>query len=258
MLPQVSDSSNDTVWTSLNKRVGSWSRFVGLSFGILTIVFLLLSYLTQSIIFEIDSIVTFLAAAVLLFSEPRKRVNVRVLDAILTSSDRTIADLAAEGFNMYAYVPAEKGVSGVVIVAVERESGTGKAAAGDGMVQITPPGRSLAELFVRDVGIIEPSFDALEASLPSMITESFGLADSVKLSHEKGSVRVVLRAPFFDCPCSDMQDKRRSGVVGCTIASFLAVLVCASSKSPLSLMRCVRDHDADTWEVSMSLGLVEA
>jgi hypothetical protein len=232
-------------WASLTQSVGRKSWVAGVGFVGLTVVLLLASYFTGLVVFEIDSIVSFLAAVVLLFSEPKRKVQPSVLDAILSSTERSISDLASRESSAFEYVPVGPGVPGVLVepLANGKPGGPG----------ITPPGRALAELFSRETGVVKPTFASLDASLPGVVTETFGLARGMRFAHSEDSVKVVLGAPSFECPCGNGDGRGGSGVPGCTVASFFAVLVCSSAERPLSLESCRRDSASDTWEVSMRL-----
>ena len=242
-------------WASLNARVGLKSKVAGVGFAVLTAVLLILSQLTQSIVFEIDSLVAFLAALVLLFSEPRRRVHGSLIDAILSSNEMSIADFAAKESDTYEYVPEARGVSGVVLTPQDH---TGfRPDAESQVLRITPPGRALAELFAREAGVLDPTFESLEASLPQVVRENFGLASTVSLAREGDLIKVVLGKPSFECPCQNGGLAGKSGVVGCTVGSFVAVLVCTAEGLPLELNGCQRDGLSDTLEISMRLKLRE-
>ena len=60
-----------SVFSKLYGRVGRYSRYAGIGFIVLSVVFLVIAVSDQFIVFEIDSIVAFLAAIVLLFKDPR-------------------------------------------------------------------------------------------------------------------------------------------------------------------------------------------
>ncbi len=243
-MPQTTQSSSQ-IWRALDARVGETSKIAGIGFVGLTAAFLLLSYFTQFIVFEVDSIISFLAALVLLFTDSRKKANVRVLDAVLASSDRTISEIAPPGSMTFTYTLEGKGVSGVSLVG---RDGSGP---GEKTAKLHPPGSELSELFVREAGVRNLTWDSLEALLPAAITETFGLANSVSVERHDEIVSFVLRSPSFECPCSGAEGPGSFGVVGCTIASFLAVLACGASASDVQLMRCKKDRETDTWEVSL-------
>ncbi len=241
----------EATWSSLYRRVGTKSRIAGLGFALLTVVFLVLSYYTQFVVFEIDSIVTFLACIILLFSEPRRKVQARLIDAILSSSGKVTAELAATRSEKFEYVPGTGGVSGVTLLPSNAPEASSKG--NDGGLPITPPGKALAELFLREAGISRPTFESLEASLPQVVTENFGLANTIKLVRRDDSIKITLGAPSFECPCQSAGLAGKPGVLGCTVGSFFAVLACAAEGRPLELQGCVRDNASDTLELIMRL-----
>jgi hypothetical protein len=120
-------------------------------------------------------------------------------------------------------------------------------------LSVTPPGRGLAELFTREAGLKQVTLDGLKGSLPEMMVDNFGLADSVELSITEGLAEIVLRHPSASCSCPD-DPRRLRGYLGCTIASSLAVMFCAATKEQLMLQKCVHDETEDTWKIAMVLG----
>jgi hypothetical protein len=248
-------STNPNVFSKLYGSIGRSSRSAGLGFIALSVVFLVLSVSDQFIVFEIDSIVAFLAAIFLLFRDPRARVQVRVLDAIIESTDESISELSTFSDAGFTYVPTGRGVEGVVVVPERLED----AAVPDGdrpgapFKAFTPPGRRLAMVYVREVGLTQITMDALSASLSGTMQENFGLADYADIVSTDDSVKVTLHGASTTCACERDQTRPAKGSIGCTLASFLAVLVCAATKRPLSLEPCVHDVGADEWTVSMDL-----
>ncbi|MDA4113035.1 MAG: hypothetical protein OK474_03215 [Thaumarchaeota archaeon] len=249
--------ANPDVFSRLYGSIGRSSRYAGLGFIALSVVFLVLAVSDQFIVFEIDSIVAFLAAIFLLFRDPRARAQVRVLDAIMESTDESIAELSAFSDAGFTYLQTGNGVGGVVVVPEQLED----AAVPDGdhhsdtpFKAFTPPGRRLALLYVREVGLTQITMDALSASLSGTMQENFGLADYTDIVSTNDSVKVTLHGASTTCACETDQTRPASkGSIGCTLASFLAVLVCAATKRPLTLEPCVHDVSADEWTVSMDL-----
>src|ERR1700730_319893 len=87
----------------------------------LTVLFIVLSYRTGNILFQLDSIVSFLAALILLFRDTTHTVQARVVNRILTSSHQLIADLSAYGLggSSFHYVPEGRRVGDVMLVPVK-------------------------------------------------------------------------------------------------------------------------------------------
>jgi hypothetical protein len=236
-------------------RAGQNSRIAGLSFISLSILFLALSVYDQFIVFEVDSVVSFLIAVVLLFREPRARVQTGVLDAMLLSSSQAIAELASHASG-YAYLPLGESVEDVVVVPTR--SGSTSPPTRDlypSQNRITPPGRALATLFLRESGLTHLTMDGLSVSLPKIVRENLGLADSLSIVDKGGRVELILRGPASVCRASSGGTSPSTcGVVGCTVASFFAVLYSIASQRPVVLQDCVRDEATDTWSIGLNLG----
>lgn len=256
--PAVSaDTSRDKTLSSLYRRIGQRSRISGLAFVALTMGLLILSAYHPNIIIEIDSIVSFLAAVILLVKDPRSRVQTRVLDAIVLSSDQAIAELSAQSGVSYTYLPTGNSVLDVFMVPTPAGNGATPASdpAEEVTVKLTPPGRGLAVLFKREAGLAQITMDALTVSLPSVMRENFGLADSVDIDGNGESIVVTLSNPTATCDCGrNMPRDGSKGYIGCTVASFLAVLFSTATRRQVTLERCVHDSDAETWRISMNLG----
>jgi hypothetical protein len=242
----------------LYARVGRSSRIAGVGFAVLSIALLILSVYREFIVFEVDSIIAFLAAIVLLFTDPRARVQPRVLDAMLLSSNQVIDELSTHEGMGFTYEPAGNNVEDVVVVPAHfGAAGLPNGSSGSGeTLTFTPPGRRLAELFRREAGLREVTMDAIRASLPEILRENFGLAKSVEIQEKGDRIEVILHGPSATCDCATIpaRDDSNAGVIGCTEASFLATLVTNATKRHVILQRCVHDALADTWKVSMVLG----
>jgi len=239
----------------LYSRVGRNSRIAGVGFIALSILLLILSIYDQFIVFEVDSVVAFVIAVVLLFRDPRVRVQAGVLDAMLLSSSQTTAELASHTSG-YAYLPLGESVEDVVVVPTH--SGFFDLPSEDlrrSEEKIAPPGRALATLFLRESGLTQVTMDGLAASLPRVIHEGLGLADSLSVRDQGDRVEVILRGPAFVCGArSDGTSPGPRGVVGCTVASFFAVLYSSASKKLVVLEDCVRDETTDIWSIVLNLG----
>jgi len=249
-------TTNPSIFSRLYGSVGRHSRYAGLGFIALSIIFLVLAVADQFIVFEVDSIVSFLAAILLLFKDSRARVQVRVLDAIMWYGDETIGELSTFSDAGFTYLPTGDHVEGVVVVSapLEKVAALNRDRSGAPFEGFTPPGRGLAKIYVREVGLTQVTMDTLRASLPGAMQENFGLADSVDIASTDDSVKVTLHGASTTCACESDRVRPSKGTIGCTIASFLAVLMSTATKRPVSLEPCVHDLGADTWTVSMILG----
>jgi hypothetical protein len=242
-------------YARLYTRVGRTSRIAGVGFMAVSILFLVLSVYDQFIVYEVDSVVAFLVGVVLLFRDTRARVQAGVLDAMLLSSGQAIAELSSDA-DGYTYMSLGESVDDVVVVPTGSEPlARPKRGLRQSQKRITPPGRALATLFLREAGLTHATMDGLAVSLPRIVCENLGLADSLSIRDKGERVEVVLRGPASVCRGrSDGTNPALRGVVGCTVASFLAVLYSSASKRPVVLEDCVRDEATDTWRIGLNLG----
>jgi hypothetical protein len=250
----LKSTSDDDTFSRLFKSVGRQSKYAGLGFIALSIVFLILAVSDQFVVFEVDSVVAFLVAIFLLFKDPHARVQAGVLDAILTSSDRAIAELVTSVGTRFTYVPTGDRIEDVVIVRSDSvddaipNGGASKAP----RLMLTPPGRGLAQLYKRETGLSEVTMEALRASLSETMRENFGLARSVDIESREDGVKVTMHGASATCRCGQGPSATAAGnSVGCALASFLAVLVVAATKRSVSLEPCVHETNLDTRTVSM-------
>lgn len=253
----MSDPNN---FSKQYSRIGRYSRYAGLGFIALSVVLLVLSAYDQFIVFEIDSVAAFLVAVFLLFRDPRARVQTGVFEAILGSTDKAIEELSTLTTVSFTYVPTGPGVDGVVVVAEgpkKRLRANSTRVSAPPTRELTPPGRGLANLFVREAGIGELTMDKLGASLPNAMRERFSLASSTEVVSDGDNVSITLRGATATCTCatSGSEQSPSNSSIGCPVASFAAVLVCAATKRPVTLKPCTLDTGTGAWKISMSLGV---
>lgn len=247
----------ESVLSTLYKRIGVRSKFFGVAFAGLSVVFLVASLYKENIVLEVDSLVAFLTAIVLLFKDPRSRVQARVLDAILLSSTQAMTELSVESGVTFSYVPGGKDVSEVVIVPSRTRSATlgisGSTSDASLPSRMTPPGRGLAELYMRESGLKQLTIDRLRVSLSSLIRENFGLASYVEIQEDTNKVTVILHDPSITCHCPEEPD-RLLGYIGCTVASCIAVVTAQATGRTVLLQKCIQDLTEKEWRIPIILG----
>jgi hypothetical protein len=287
----------------------------------LTVLFILLSLRTGSLLFEFDSIVSFLAALVLLFRDTSHTVQARVVNRILTSSRELVADLSAYGLggSSFLYVPEGRKVGDVMLVpqtggevappsvsadkadegmpatsmgsassqpsemgppglmsseSASTQSGGTKDVQDDDRgsnslgtdsekkattisnLKFAPPGRAMAELFLRESALRDPTMDDIIAAISETIVDGFQLADSSSVnvkSSDSEDVQVTLVHPVLASGCGTTKSEGM-GIVGCEVCSMLAVLFSSSTSRVVSLDGCTRDETRDTSTTSLHLG----
>ena len=237
--------SSASAFRTLYQRLGKLARTVGFLFIVVSLVFLLLSLISPNIVFQVDSVASFLIAMILLLRDPHTRVMAPVFDAFMVSSDRSIAQLSGISGSSFIYLPG-KTVSDVKVVPnpAQAEGTTGKTPTSG----IIPPGRALAELYVRESGVKELSMLDLRNTIEPMLTENFGLAGSVRLETTPEKAVVTLIRPSTRC---DAGGESTKGMVGCPVSSFLAILLAKASNHAVVLDKCELDYALGQWKISM-------
>jgi hypothetical protein len=291
----------------------------------LTVLFILLSLRTGNLLFEFDSIVSFLAALVLLFRDTSHTVQARVVNRILTSSRQLVADLSAYGLggSSFLYVPEGRKVGDVMLVpqtgnettappisppdkavggipaasmrsadsANSQPSGLGAAEVGSSNtassqsggtkdvqddsrgsrdrgtddekkattisnLKFAPPGRAMAELFLRESALKDPTIDDIIAAIPQTMADGFQLADSSSVSvrsPDDETIKVTLVHPVLISGCGATK-REGTGIVGCEVCSMLAVLFSSSTSRIVSLEGCTYNGQNDASTTSLHLG----
>ncbi|MDA4126851.1 MAG: hypothetical protein OK452_06590 [Thaumarchaeota archaeon] len=251
--PSLDTSARFEAIRDLYSRIGRNSRVAGIGLMVLSIGLLIFSVYSQYVIFEIDSVVAFAAALVLLLRDPRARVQVRVFDALMTSA-HSMAEEFSESNLGFVYVPMGETVDDVVIVPNSQRSDS-IGISNSNKMKLTPPGRTLAALFVREAGLPSLTTEALATNLPGILSEHFGLANSVQISEDGRKVEVTLGGASVECGCDEIQrGADGQGSIGCVVSSLLAVLYTCATGRQLTLDKCERDPETEMSRVVMSLG----
>jgi hypothetical protein len=235
--------------------VGRSSRFAGVVLIAVGVVLLVLSVYYPLVDFEVDSVVAFLAGVVLLFRDPRARVQARVLDAVLQSETGTIEELSPSDKG-FAYVPTGGTVEEVVVVpAATVFSGRPDNDRGLPSGGFTPPGRGLAVLFQRESRLPKLTVDGVSDALQRMVPERLGLANSAEIKKSGDNLEVTLRGASATCGCDSLQGSTKTkGTIGCAVGSLFAVLYSCATKRSVILEGCSHDQEKATWTVKLSLG----
>jgi hypothetical protein len=251
--PLEGPSSPSTPFSALRGRLGRTSRVAAAGLMILSILLLVFSVVVSSLIVEIDSVVSFLAALVLLFREPSARISARAYDALLLSANRSLSELSLR--NDLVYVPLGKTVNDVVVMSEHEKSTPTDGNPAAPILRITPPGRDLANVFMRESGLPRLTVEGLTATLPGVLCRDFALASSVRLSIGSDSVEATLEGAK-DCGCDLVSGEVKGGTLGCMVGSLLAVLYSSATERKVVLERCRRGPENGQLKVTMRLGSI--
>ena len=249
---------------TLRRRTGRKSRTGAIVLLILSVILIVISYLYPNIVVEVDSVVAFAAALVLIYRDTIHSVQLRVVDRILDSSHAEASQLASmmKFPSQSHYVHEMKGekISDVFLVVPSSSSLSSRRPKEDsGVIQqaddnnnrqsetieLIPPGRSLAQLFLRELAKDSPNLQDLSNAMQPIFSENLGLSfeSSMKVtSPDSVSVRII--QPVLKSPCAQEGSGEGSPTeysLVCAVCSLLAVLVCYASKRPVSIKSCYHD-----------------
>jgi hypothetical protein len=123
-------------------------------------------------------------------------------------------------------------------------------------LKFAPPGRAMAELFLRESALRDPTMDDIIAAIPEAVVDGFQLADSSSVSvksSDSEAVEVTLVHPVLTSGCGTTKSEG-IGIVGCEVCSMFAVLFSSSTSRVVSLDGCTHDETSDTSTTSLHLG----
>ncbi len=234
-----------TGMSSLRKRLGRASRIGATILLIVSAALAVLSYRYPSIVIEVDSVISFAGAIVLLYRDTSHSVQLRVVDRILESSHdltRSLASLNLSDSKFFYYVQRGKSVQDVVVIPseqaegvpdLEKETAPSKDPA---LLELVPSGRSLAQLFLREMPVESFGFEDLVTSLPSVVSGALGLASTASISRVNDIVEVKLLRPVLKNACGNGEPIQISLV--CESCSLFAILICQASRRTVIVESC--------------------
>ena len=257
---------NEFPLESLKHKLGRKSRLGGIAFIILSASLLIISYKFPNYVVEIDSVLAFAAGIILLYKNKTQSVQVRIVNRLLQSAGDTVDVLVKKSNDStFYYVPLGEKVTDVVVIprrsvdsggdseyaSAKYHSGPIPNGHNEGIV---PIGRSLAQLFIREMGAQNPTIDDLITVLPSIFSESFGLSETSNLIKlDEMSLRFTMAHSLLEDPCR-RRNSDADPSVDCAVCSLIATLACFASKSEVKLESCAHDDLTDVSTIQLSLG----
>ena len=247
--------------------MGQKSRVAGVVLAVFSLVFLGLSlYFRNSIFFQIDSLVCLLAAIAVFLRGERSAMQIRIVNRMLNSSNQALNEMTlisfgdSAGFN---YLPLGEKLTDVVVAtsaqklqhatletSTNGQSTIGTLASSERQANLVPPGRSLAELYQRELGLVL-SADLLVQSLSTIICDRFELGTSLAVTQapDGSTVEIKISQPAVRQTCTPTSS---GGMLGCSISSMLAVLFCHATKRPVRVERCDFDESKSELRIVLS------
>ncbi len=227
----------------LRRKRGRKSRTGAIVLLALSVALLVISYRFPNVLAEVDSVVAFGAAIVLIYKDTTQSVQLRVVDRILDSSQSEVtrlADLLKLSHSRAIHVLKGEKVAEVIL---ELKPDI------DIVVELVPPGRALAALYFREMARESPTLEDLANSMQSVFSESLGLSLSSSMQVNPDSATVKILQPVLKIPCSQSDGPEDSLVS--PVSSLLAVLICYVSKRSVWIEKCSQVENVTTIEYHM-------
>lgn len=247
----------------LRRGLGRNSRIGAIILLMLSVSLVVLSYKYPNIVIEVNSVVAFAAAIVLLYKDTTHSVQLRVVDRILESSRDLMRNLASIGLPNATFTYVRKGdkITDVVIVPSLQSDGRSEgvpepekaktAPVELNSIELVPAGRSLAQLFLREMPAENPGFEDLIRSLPTIISESLGLCAAASMTMNTDIVEVALIHPVLKNSCGTGEPAQIALL--CETCSLLAVLICYTTRRTVVIEGCSHNERKDVSTIRLRL-----
>jgi hypothetical protein len=240
---------------------------------------------SNNVVFQIDSVLALVAAIIVLLRGHGSSVQIRVVDRMLSSYEKLISGFSRGALRTATFTYRPMGDDIVdVIVAVEppEQNRTSARAQSNGTISessqesitksdtspdpvipstLTPPGADLAELFLREMGVSNPSLESLIQSLNSVACGRLELAESVEAKRTGDAIEIVIEHPAITSSVSDLDLKRGMdgnyftwlGLLGSPMASLFAVLFCESLKQDVRIKKSTYSEMDEVARISLEI-----
>jgi len=246
---------------SLWKARGRRSKIAGTVYLIISAFFLILSFFTRYIVFEVISILSLLLGVMLVLVGLEKYVKLSVAEEALASAMLPINSLIEhlELKGKAAYIPHSSEVF-VFIPKKENNKAVLKkvkelAISEKGLVTLSPA-TFLAELYERELGGNVKKFDLdyLFKWLPKMLVDDLKIAEKIEITRDEDRVRFELYEPLFSHLCEEERISAACKTVGCPICGSLANLLAKNTERIVFYHGCVYDSNKKRLTTSFTLG----
>jgi hypothetical protein len=216
------------------------SRLIGFIFLIFSGLLFVVSYASQSLLFEIASLASFIIGAALLLSEVEPRVKLFPTSSSSLGSLLALAEVAEKELQSYAaYFTPVDGDTRMKLV----------SKADSGELVIPSIGEGLFQAYQRELGnLSRRGLDYFSSWIPKTAVQGLNLADSLKVYLDGGGVvKTVIEKPFIRALCvrEDMRT-RVCCTMGCPLVASIAQTIAQSAGKSVLHMGCSYDAATQT------------
>jgi hypothetical protein len=252
----------ESLWRARARR----SRTVGTIYLVLSMIFLILSYFTRYLVFEVIAIISLLLGVALVFVSLEKYIKLNVSTEALASALLPLNDLI-DGLKVQgkaAHVPtgseavifmpnSECQMSEVNYREIKESKSSEKG------IVLPSLGIFLKRLYERELGCKAEILDlsALLDWLPKVLVDDLKMAEKMEIARKNDEIRVKLTEPVFSRLCMEKRISRVCETVGCPICSSIADMLAASAGSVVFYKGCeyFSDKNQLTWHYTIGPNL---
>ena len=229
------------LWRSKGRRTRELGAFL---LGTSILIFLL-AFITNSLLFEVTSVIALFLGMIFLFSGVESHVGTRQANLIakspLLSFKELIKDLPGRALYLY------KSENRPRFILTENVPAKG-ATRTNGRTFLSL-GNDLVSLYEEELGDLRGrGMEYLVEWLPRILVDSLKLAEEVKVDLLPGEeVEVAIKKPTFDMLC--LSQDIRNGIcntVGCQVQSSIAQAISLATKQNVFFKGCVYKDDGRT------------
>jgi len=240
---------------------GRRSRTAGTVYLVLSALFLILSYFTRYIVFEIISIIALFLGVTLVLVSFEKYVKLTVAEEALVSAflpiNRLIEDLKLKG--KATYIP--RGSEVFVFISKENKAKSVLKKLDGAMINekgliIPSPSTFLTKFYERELGGNLSDFDLnyFFECFSRIVSDDLKLAEKVEITHDDKRVLLKLYQPLFNRFCEEKSVHSVCKHVGCFVCGSFASLLAKKTKRMISYKECTYDPKEKKTIVKLVLG----
>jgi len=249
-----SNESLELLRKKLWRARGRHSKAAGVALLIISVIFLILAYVTRYIMFEVTSIVALLLGAILVFTsiEPYVKMDVANRAAIssLAALSEILAYLKIEG--KAAHIPPTRNQSkGRTFIPMQSESSLPTleeitkdrvVIPGKGLL-LPSTGSALLQLYERELGDLRKiDFDYLVEWLPRVLVDGLQMAEKMEITRNGEDIHAKLTSSAFRHLCQQAETSNLiCETINCPMCSSIADAIAKNTNRIVYYKKCSYD-----------------
>jgi hypothetical protein len=235
------------LYRSLWKARARRSRIAGRVYLVLSAFFLILSYFTRYLLFEVIAIISLLLGVALTFVSLEKYVKLSVLNESSASLLSSLSDLIENSkvHGKAVYIPTSSKTL-VFIPKDEYQDNEVDYSEIKGIkldergVVMSSPGMFLKRLYERELGCNAENFDLpyLIEWIPRILVDNLKIAEKMEIAKRNDAIQVKLIGPIFSRLCEEKRIGLACKTIGCPVCSSIGDILAQSARRVVFYKGC--------------------